>query len=262
VISERQRTARDGHSSLTADSARRLSAQLVEVLERPSWLLDVSVGATVGIASLLGAGQRAIVLGPDAQLAQGFRIWGGSGPATCFVQAHVTALPFGPACVPAAHLGPGLGQLPDWRGALAELSRVLHPQAVLATILGTSREDTLVVEVQTHFRTLLNVMSAWRPAPGRRPTELQRPEQVDRELARFGFGPPRLLSFRGECVLSARDIVEAAMADPALVPAGSDQQALEEVGAKTLTWAAARVGGPDVPLVLGARRAYRIYDRR
>jgi len=240
VISERQRVAPD-RGGLTGESARRLAAELMHALNRPSWLLEVSGVSAVGIASSPGAGR---------------------GVQSSFVRAAVIALPFASASVPAAHLGIGLGQHPDWRGALAEIARVLQPAGVLAALLGSTREDTLVVEVRTYFRTLLNVMLAWRPPGELLPNELQRPEQVDDELRRLGLGPPQLLNFRGECVLSARDIVDAEMRDLVDVPAGSDRVSLEQVAAKTLTWAAARVGGPDVPIVLGARRAYRIYERR
>lgn len=237
---------------LTAATARSVAAALLPYLGTASFVLDPGIGNGTAVAPLVAAGMPVLGVDPDRSLL---------APQALIrtVCATVLRLPFAAASVPAVHFTEGFRVEDDWRGACAEIGRVLMPGGVLAAVIEPFGQDPLPEQVRRHFLTQLAMRSSFHAGP--EPIGLQRAAQVDAELVAAGCGAPTLVRIRGQQVTSARRLVAAARARHSAVAALVADVDLDELGEQTVEWAARRTGGPDVEVLLAAGRAYRIYRK-
>lgn len=244
---------------LTASGVRSLGDALDRQLRGPAWVLAVSVA---GVPLNVLRGLRPPVVAVTRQGRGRHRMVDLQEPAAARIRADPGLLPLASGVAPAVHCGDLAAAGGRWWPALTEMARVTAPNGVLGLALGPAGGDTLLLQAREHFLTLLGVLDPrhgrWEAAP----EDLQDARQVDSRLAGLGFGDPACYPLRAELVLTARQLVGAVRGDPLVVGPACDPAAVEEAARLTLRWVGERLGGPDVPIVLVERLAYRFYPRR
>jgi SAM-dependent methyltransferase len=162
------------------------------------------------------------------------------------VEGDCTTLPFPPATFDGAVASMVLHLVPDWRGALAELVRVLRPGGVVLAARGGS--DALWSETSVRFYEAL----------GREPNIVgaRTIEEVDEAAAAAGLGVRVLPTVRWPATFVAEDYIaqhEARQFAPLWsVPEEECRRAADE----TRRWAAGRFGGPVATEATATWHAY------
>lgn len=255
--------AHDAQRALEPAGAARLGAALRGLLGRGP-VLDLGVGSGATARHLVAAGVP--VLGVDLAMAMlaGRRVQSPGLPA---VAGDLTALPFRHGCVRAAHMSYVLHHVPDWQAGLAEASRVLAAEAVLAVTLGPgppppgeppARRAQLLAWAEAELRLL----RPGRRKPLQQMTTLRAVEEVDAALVGSGFGPPELVEVDGGVRrLSTRQVAQHLRDSPFLWAPDLDGEALARATAAALARAEREWGDLDVPLELPVILRYRVYRR-
>ncbi len=184
MLTEAEIRAHDDQRTLGPEGEAELQKLLARSLPESGRLLDAGGGSGALVHVLRRLGARVIVCDLDASM---LRAAARRAPGTALVQADLTAPPVRDDCVDGVHLSDVLHLVPDWRGALTELARVLWPAGALLVKIGGGASGLA--------EELSSAAYERSPLPVRR-NDLTAPEQLDPVLAALG------LHLREECTLT------------------------------------------------------------
>jgi ubiquinone/menaquinone biosynthesis C-methylase UbiE len=232
----------DAQRAHPPEAAEQIGAAIVELAGRGAPLLELGVGtgriaipAAVAGASVVGLDVSRRMLGTAAERAEA------AGVGLDLALADAQRLPFADKSFAAALAVHVLHLLPDWRAALAELTRVLAPGGLLIQGADWRDPDSCVGQLRAQFR-----IAALELLPGSRPPGAG--AAVARALARLGgvTAEPVIAASWTRLVSPAEVIAGMAArvdAEAWVLPA----DLLEACVASVRAWALARWGDLDTP---------------
>lgn len=211
-----------------------LMTRLVELLSRDlapaGRVLEIGVGTGRFAVPLRSAGVD--VLGVDISAAMLARLRE-RDPSLPVARADGTRLPLRDASVGAAYAVHVLHLVPDWRGAVSELLRVVRPGGLF--LLDTGGQDN---PIERKFMEVAG--AADRRHPG-----LGDPAEVGVEVAALGGEELQAIHVDYVHEIRLRDYVERLAAGTFSRTWSLDPATLRRAGAATLDWAQAALGDVD-----------------
>lgn len=186
----------DWRGELDPRSADELFSTLSDRLRATGSVLDVGTGSGYVATALASYGVPVAAVDVVD--------WRASDVHIPFAFGDACALPVSSGSCDGVHMARMLGHVSDWRGALAELVRVLRPGGTLCLSLG----GWLAPGPLREFEDAVVDEALRRGA--RRPTasaDHNDATEVDAELVRLGTAGPELVEVAGTLVRSPREVV-------------------------------------------------------
>ncbi|KAA2261813.1 class I SAM-dependent methyltransferase [Solihabitans fulvus] len=248
----RRRTPSGGRSlsqsELTPEAADELHGQLVGALGVTGQVIDVGAGSGSLGAELARRGVPLTL----SDLAD-WRV--GDARELPFLRGDSCAMPVRTGACAGVHMARVLYHVPAWRDALAELARILAPEAALCLSLGARLYTGAI-------RDLLDELFVRAEERGVSPVpvvaDISGPDEVDAVLAGRGLSAPEVFEVSCAVPVTPREAIAEAVRNPVRWAAGQELSVLPELGAAVL---AASGLAEDEPLAQDRRVAYRIYRR-
>jgi SAM-dependent methyltransferase len=168
--------------------------------------------------------------------------------------ADATVLPFRDGTFGAGLAVHVLHLIPNWRGAVREMARVVRPRgAILIDLGGWAEDHTRDVERQFEAETGVpeRFVGLGQDSAG----------ELDAELAKVGASPPRLLSVEVERRALSLDQHVQELEDGLFSWTWEiDEGVRRRAGRAVREWAAERFGSLDEPRPVRGRMTWRAYD--
>jgi len=245
VLTKAEIHAHDDQRALGRDGEDELLGLLARHLPASGRLLDAGGGSGALVHVLRRLGAQVLVCDLNASM---LRVAASRCPGVPLVQADLTALPLPDASVDGVHLSNVLHLVPDWRGALAELARVLRPAGALVVKTGGGASGLAAqLSSAAYERSPLPVLR----------NDLTAPEQLDPVLAALG------LHLQEQCALTTtqhatlRQLTDRLADNPFHLPGTATQRrAAAEAALASLDQ------DPDLTVAVSVTGHYRTYARK
>jgi ubiquinone/menaquinone biosynthesis C-methylase UbiE len=170
------------------------------------------------------------------------------------VQGDALHLPFGSATGGSVVLSNVLHLIPDWRGALTEIARVIRTGGSLVVNLGAGgTAPPEVREVRRRFLSHFDDLGS-----GHGPTT---EDELTEALAGAGFEAATPVTASGTTHRTLREVITRLERNPFAWPSGTPREVLESAAADVRDFALAQFGSIDEPLEHRATVRFSSYTR-
>jgi SAM-dependent methyltransferase len=177
----------------------------------------------------------------------------GGRPGFPLIQADATRLPIRDAGVGSALASHVFHLIPDWRGALAELLRVVRPAGVLLISSGTRQQGSMRQELREHVERLTG-------SETRDPGANHGSGEVEAALLAAGAGERRLPPVRVTRTTTVGALIDEIEAGQSSWTWSIPRSRLQEAAEKAREWAARRFGPLDAPHSIEAQVEWQAFD--
>ena len=241
----------DKTRGLSPDAAERITDLLAHELQGRERVLEIGVGT--GRIALPLAERGISLVGVDLARNMLSRLVKNAGGRSPFplVQADATRLPLRDAAFDAALVSWVLHLIEDWKGALAELVRVVTPGGVVVIDVG-GKEGSITSKLTWRFRDIAGVTD-W-------PRGVDDHRRVDEALTLLGARPRTLDPVTETTQLTLERHIELLERGIYSVTWGLDEAARVAAAQELRGWATHEYGSLSEPRQTEATHVWRAYD--
>lgn len=258
-LGEEAIAAHDRQRLLPAEAQRALVAGLRANLRGRGRCLDAGVGTGSVALPLARAGVPLVGIDLSRAMLDALRAKAGGAMSLPLVRGDLVRLPFRDGAFGAALAANVFHLIAAWRGAVAELVRIVRPGGLLIVNLGSGRpDDEASASVLAYFHETLGGVYP----PGGEAGGLRDAADFDACLAshRAEMLAPLVIRFPRTATLE--DVIARLEHNVFAWPSDLDEAKLHRAAAETRAWARGRFGPLDVPQLRERVMTYRLYRLR